>query len=616
MIYLKQMFAYITMPLKALKLLPALAVLVVLVSTLGVNHAFAYEITYEEWGSPLKNNPIVCAIQPTFDDLEKWELERFMKQSKISSDNWEIKLKNAQKNPELWEITYIEKSETDDTSECDISITFLPKAEDERFEHGLLGVAEYDPIEDNFLIKIYYLLGKLCYNSERIGNTIWYWYDPCFSDDIRISEDLNITISQELGHAFGLGHYEADDDGVNAQWSKGYAPSPSIMVKFQLEQFGNQQIRDLDITKVRELYGEKGFQAFTGDNSFDVFRAKVFLEQDYFDELISYSDKTLKANSSHEDALTYMGLALWELDKYDESIVQMDRALKENPDNQDALYTKGKWLKKSDKLDDALEIMNKVIEINPEHYKALSYKGLILENLERNEEADEFYQKSAEVNPFNKINLNRWASFLSDFGFYEDAVERYKLALELDPKYESALFGLANAFFYMESYEEAIGFYDKVLEINPNDTDALYNKALVLEELGRDNETNELFETVESLEKKTITPEPSAQIDPPSMDLDAGPAESTQIPDWVRNNAEWWAQGLIADSDFISGIQYLIKEGIMQIPETAQGTSGGDSQGIHSWIKNNADWWAQGLITDDDFVKGIQYLIEQGIISI
>jgi len=100
------------------------------------------------------------------------------------------------------------------------------------------------------------------------------------------------------------------------------------------------------------------------------------------------------------------------------------------------------------------------------------------------------------------------------------------------------------------------------------------------------------------------------------MDLDAGPSQSTQIPDWVRGNAEWWAQGLRGDSDFVSGIQYLIKEGIMQIPETAQGTTTDDSQGIPSWIKNNADWWAQGLISDDDFVKGIQYLIEQGIISI
>jgi tetratricopeptide (TPR) repeat protein len=602
--------------LEVLKLLSALAVFVVLVTTLGVSQAFAYEITYEQWGSLLKNNPTICAIQPSFDDLENWEMERFMKQSKLSSDNWEIKLKDKQKNPELWEITFIEKSKADDTSDCDISITFLPKAEDENFEHGLLGLADYDPVKDNYLIKIYYLLGKLCYNSERIGNTIWYWYDPCFSDDIRISDDLQITISHEIGHALGLGHYEADDDGVNSQWSKGHAPSPSIMVKFHLERFDNQQIRDDDVKKVREFYGEKGFQAFTDDDSSDEFRAKVFLEKDYFDELILYSDKTLMRDSTHEDALTFKGLALWEQDKYNDSIVQMDKALKENPENQDALYTKGKWLKKSDNLDDALETMNKVIEINSDHYKALSYKGLILESMEKYEDAEKSYQESAQVYPFYKTNLNRYAGLLSDFGAYEKAVDIYKAALEIDPQYESALFGIANTFFDMESYEEAIAFYDKVLEINPNDIDSLYNKALVLEELGRDDEAKELFEKVESLEKKTVKPETQTQIDPPSLELEIGPSESAQIPDWVRGNAGWWAQGAIGDSDFVSGIQYLIKEGIMTIPETTRGTPSDTSAGIPSWIKNNADWWSQGLISDDDFVKGIQYLIEQGIISV
>jgi len=37
---------------------------------------------------------------------------------------------------------------------------------------------------------------------------------------------------------------------------------------------------------------------------------------------------------------------------------------------------------------------------------------------------------------------------------------------------------------------------------------------------------------------------------------------------------------------------------------------------IPAWIKNNAEWWSQGLITDNDFVKGIQYLVEQGIIEV
>src|SRR3990172_2409363 len=38
-----------------------------------------------------------------------------------------------------------------------------------------------------------------------------------------------------------------------------------------------------------------------------------------------------------------------------------------------------------------------------------------------------------------------------------------------------------------------------------------------------------------------------------------------EIPAWIKNNAGWWADDLIGDSDFVSGIQYLITEKIMTI---------------------------------------------------
>ncbi len=91
--------------------------------------------------------------------------------------------------------------------------------------------------------------------------------------------------------------------------------------------------------------------------------------------------------------------------------------------------------------------------------------------------------------------------------------------------------------------------------------------------------------------------------------------EPTQIPDWIRNNAKWWSEGAIGDSDFVNGIQYLIQEGIMQIPKTAQ-TGEAASEAIPDWIKNNAGWWADGQISDSDFVNGIQYLVEHGIINV
>jgi hypothetical protein len=37
---------------------------------------------------------------------------------------------------------------------------------------------------------------------------------------------------------------------------------------------------------------------------------------------------------------------------------------------------------------------------------------------------------------------------------------------------------------------------------------------------------------------------------------------------------------------------------------------------VPSWVKNNAKWWADDLIEEDDFIKGIKYLVEKGVIQI
>ena len=49
-----------------------------------------------------------------------------------------------------------------------------------------------------------------------------------------------------------------------------------------------------------------------------------------------------------------------------------------------------------------------------------------------------------------------------------------------------------------------------------------------------------------------------------SITMSIGQAQ-TSIPDWIKNNAGWWADGQIDDSSFVSGLQWLISNGIMTI---------------------------------------------------
>jgi hypothetical protein len=42
-------------------------------------------------------------------------------------------------------------------------------------------------------------------------------------------------------------------------------------------------------------------------------------------------------------------------------------------------------------------------------------------------------------------------------------------------------------------------------------------------------------------------------------------SSETQIPDWVKNTARWWIDGLISDQEFANGIKFLVMSDIIQV---------------------------------------------------
>ena len=91
-------------------------------------------------------------------------------------------------------------------------------------------------------------------------------------------------------------------------------------------------------------------------------------------------------------------------------------------------------------------------------------------------------------------------------------------------------------------------------------------------------------------------------------------AQSDAIPSWIKNNAGWWADRVIDDSSFVSGIEWLVSNNIIEVPATT--VSGTAESAIPGWVKNTAGWWANNQISDDDFVNAVQHLIKVGIMSV
>lgn len=66
-------------------------------------------------------------------------------------------------------------------------------------------------------------------------------------------------------------------------------------------------------------------------------------------------------------------------------------------------------------------------------------------------------------------------------------------------------------------------------------------------------------------------------------------AQQSSIPDWIKNNAKWWSEGSINESDYISGLQYLISQGIIKVPikeVVATTTPLGDDERAQSLVVN------------------------------
>jgi len=228
----------------------------------------------------------------------------------------------------------------------------------------------------------------------------------------------------------------------------------------------------------------------------------------------------------------------------------------------------------------AIKIYDEMLKIYPTDSKIFEMKGVALSNLRL--ESTLAMQPQQNVSPRDPSNLNK-----------SSIIEFYK-ALEINPNSVLALNGMGLGFGNFGEYSEAEQYFKKSLDIEA-DNQVTQNYLISLEKLEKKYSLN-IFEN------PTKKPDFLQKL------------EERTIPYWVKNNAKWWSEDKISDADFITGIEYLIKNKIISI--SSQNNKENSLDVIPAWIKNNAGWWSTGKISDEDFLSGIKYLIENSIIKV
>jgi tetratricopeptide (TPR) repeat protein len=251
-------------------------------------------------------------------------------------------------------------------------------------------------------------------------------------------------------------------------------------------------------------------------------------------------------------------------------------AFSEEPNNAAELIAEAEYYLLKGEYRKSIIIYDKILEILPRDSNVYEMKGVALSNIRLQSTLGSQEIENAVVS--DNFNLNK----LSMLEFYK--------ALEINSSSVISLNGLGVGFGNFGEYDEAKKYFVRALKIEPDN-----------------HVTKNYLEHIEKIIKKF----PTKHTEKPSFLLKL---EKNEIPYWIKTNASWWASNKINDSDFISGIQYMIKNKIIRLD--AKTVEKNSSNIIPAWIKNNAKWWSAGKISDKNFLEGIKYLITNGVINI
>jgi len=171
------------------------------------------------------------------------------------------------------------------------------------------------------------------------------------------------------------------------------------------------------------------------------------------------------------------------------------------------------------------------------------------------------------------------------------------------------LYEKANEHFMIGEYHEAIELYDKILEISPSNTKTSLMKGIALDNLERHKASILEFYKVNQQDPENIT----ALI---GLGVGFGNyGEYKQALTYFEQAYELAPENHVVENYYEFAVN-TVKKYPYNEAEKPEVFTLNIPQSIPSWIKNTAGWWATDKIPDEEFLKGIDFLIDNGLLVI
>ena len=541
-----------------MKILLLLLIFVVCV-TIGSSYAYALEYTYPTINQRLTEIPTYCAVESITDKIESSEMDEMLAKSELAVNAWREKLQKSEiTNKEFWDLKFKKIGKNESViDDCTITILFR---DDPEFSGSLLSKTLGAFMRNS--IYIYYE------NQESIYGDKW-------------MDGILKTIIHEMGHTFGLGHYTTDDNDYNRKVATRDESPPSIMFAPAHINPDIRKITDIDVQKVRLIYGSYGFHAFSEQRPSEIIIENPLLPLDptYPFEFTEISKNNIKLFRHQDSLMTISG-------QINNTVYMSGHPvflLITNPD-----------------------LSTQVLKVKPtrdgffETYLNFNYKSLpgkysiefaYIDKIDQSKNITfDVEQTDIPLPPksenLNVIQVSNTADQFFEMGLYGDAIKNYKVVMKnvdkiQEPLYLNALNKIGLALIELKNYEKSLSYFEQVYEINPAYPNIKQNlktsKSLI--------EANDKVVTADSI---------------------------IPLPGWIKSNAGWWINGQSTDQSLLDAFEYMQNKGLIGSYEF----SNYSQSHIPNWLIDIVTWWIDEKLSDEEFLKTIDYLLKQGIIII
>ena len=167
----------------------------------------------------------------------------------------------------------------------------------------------------------------------------------------------------------------------------------------------------------------------------------------------------------------------------------------------------------------------------------------------------------------------------------------------------------ANEHFMLGDYEEAIEIYDEILEISPTSKKTSLMKGIALSNLERHKSSILEFYKVNQYDPQNVT----ALV---GLGVGFGNyGEYKQALMYFEQANQLQPENHIIKNYYEFAINTVKKYPYNEVEKPEVFTLN-IPQTVPTWIKNTAGWWATDKIPDEEFLKGINFLIDNGLLVI